>query len=545
MDENQQERDGDGAEDSSAEALDSRYQDIFEHAPVSFWEEDFTEVVADIQVMKAAGIADFDRHFTDFPEIVERLATKVQILSVNQISPTMFGARSKEELLGSLDKVFLPETYPAFSKQMLALAKGETHFSSEAFAGTLAGERIYTLFSVTMLPRRPNGKQYGLVTIQDISWRKRVEDAQAAQERLYRTLLESIPHMVWMADGEGALTYGNGALRRVARRSLEELNGTDWLDLVAADERDELLALRETARQERRAYRATLRYSDPDGVRRTMYFIESPVKDAKETVLHWVGISTDITELEGTRHDLQTALDRSNRELAQIAHAASHDLVEPLRMLSSYAELLQLRRDLALDEKTRRYTEYMVEGAERIRQLIDNLGALSSISLEERTPTPVALDGVMHAVLNTLRPELEASDSEVLYDQLPEVMADEQHLRQLFQLMIDNSIKFRGDTAPRIEVAGYRDGTMHVVSVQDNGQGFDSAIYGDRIFGMFQRLHGRDAYPGTGIGLTLARKIVERSGGRMWVESAPGAGAKFFFTLPAAPSEIIETQQSR
>jgi PAS domain S-box-containing protein len=519
--------------------VEGRYRAIFELAPVSLWEQDFTEAVAAIDAMKAAGVRDFRAHFRAQPELLAELARMVKVIDVNRISPVMFGAASKEELLGSLDKVFVAETYPVFAEQMIALASGEPMFVTEGMARTLQGDVLYCFCSLVMLPPH-QGITRGLVTIMDISQRRLAEKELATQEKLYRTLIESIPHMVWMGDAQGRITYCNHAMRQATQRTNTDFVGHDWIEIIHPDDREKILELREAAQRHRRPYRGEFRFHAADGSHRVVYFIGTPVEDEHGEVVQWVGINTDITELKQAQHTLQTSLERSNLELAQIAYAASHDLQEPLRMISSYADLLETRRGDQIDEKTSRYAGYMVEGAARIRQLIDDLVMLSSISKEAREPAQVQTGAVVAAVTAAMQDELDVCGGQIVCGDLPDVLADRRQLMQLFHHLFDNSLKFRRDEAPRIELSVRRDGSMYQFAVKDNGQGFDGKKYGERIFGMFQRLHDRDQYPGTGIGLALAKKIVERNGGRIWVESHPGDGATFFFTMPAVPGEIVD-----
>ena len=524
--------------------VEARYRAIFELAPVSFWVEDFTAAVALIEAMKAAGVRDFRAHFAAHPEILAELAGKIQVIEVNDISLTMFGARSREELLGSLDKVFVPESYPVFLEQMVALAGGERSFVSEGINGTLDGRRIDVLVQLSILPAEA-GITRGLITLLDISQRKAAERESRAKEKQYRTLLESIPHMVWLGDAQGRITYCNLAMRQATRLTLEQIQGRDWLDVFYPDDIGQIRALRTAAHQHSRSYRGEARFRAADGSHRIVQYIKAPVQDENGRVVHWVGISTDITELKVAQEKLQSSLERSNRELAQIAHAASHDLQEPLRMISSYADLLQRRQAGITDEKTSRYTAYMVEGADRIRQLVGDLATLSSISTEDREPSQVATQAVVIDAVAALQPQLDACGGQIRYGELPDVMADKRQLTQIFLHLIDNSLKFRGADPPHIEISVRRDGVMQLFAVKDNGTGFDGAKYGERVFGMFQRLHTRDQYPGTGIGLTLARKIVERNGGRIWAESQPGAGTTIFFTVPALPAELGDGQDGR
>lgn len=231
-------------------------------------------------------------------------------------------------------------------------------------------------------------------------------------------------------------------------------------------------------------------------------------------------------------------LERSNKELQQFAYVASHDLQEPLRMVSSYLQLLELRYKDQLDSDAHEFITFAVEGATRMHELIQGLLAYSRVGTHgaplERSDAQAALS----LILDNLQLAIEESGAVVTHDPLPEVMADPVQLGQLFQNLIGNAIKFRGKEAPRIHVGVERtecdDGNAPwLFSVRDNGIGIDPR-YGERIFIIFQRLHARDEYPGTGIGLALCKRIVERHGGHIWVESQPEQGSTFYFTLPPA-----------
>jgi PAS domain S-box-containing protein len=225
-------------------------------------------------------------------------------------------------------------------------------------------------------------------------------------------------------------------------------------------------------------------------------------------------------------------LARSNADLEQFAYVASHDLQEPLRMVSSYAQLLSRRYRDWLDDDAREFIGYMVDGVDRMRSLIGGLLTFSRLGSGGDAHRPVALDGVLERALANLEAAIKESGAVVTADPLPTVVGDPAQLAQLFQNLVGNGVKFRGEAAPRVHVSAERDGGEWRLSVCDNGIGIEPE-YAERIFVIFQRLHGRAEYPGTGIGLALCRKIVERHGGRIWVESRAGAGSSFFFTLPA------------
>ena len=225
-------------------------------------------------------------------------------------------------------------------------------------------------------------------------------------------------------------------------------------------------------------------------------------------------------------------LARSNYELEQFAYVASHDLQEPLRMVSAYGQLLERRYTERLDGDAREFLGFMTDGARRLQGMIDDLLALSRAS---RGPelAPASLDIALERAIGNLALVLDESGANLRREPLPQVMGDENQLTRLFQNLLSNAVKFRSDAVPEIHITATDRGREWMVSVSDNGIGIDPK-YSDRIFAAFQRLHGQSEYPGSGIGLTLCKRIVERHGGRIWVESAPGRGATFNFTLRKA-----------
>jgi PAS domain S-box-containing protein len=225
------------------------------------------------------------------------------------------------------------------------------------------------------------------------------------------------------------------------------------------------------------------------------------------------------------------ALARSNSELEQFAYVASHDLQEPLRMVASYTQLLADRYRGQLDDKANRWIAYAVEGVTRMRTLIDDLLAYSRAGRPGQVFTPTDCAAVLAKALTYLQKAIEESGAVVTHDPLPSVHSAGPHLLHLFQNLLSNALKFRGPEPPRIHVAAQDKGTEWVFSVRDNGLGIDPEHF-ERIFVIFQRLHSRQEYPGTGIGLAICKKIVEQHGGRIWVESQPGHGTTFYFTLP-------------
>jgi signal transduction histidine kinase len=239
--------------------------------------------------------------------------------------------------------------------------------------------------------------------------------------------------------------------------------------------------------------------------------------------------------LQARAHDLE----RSNSELEQFAYVASHDLQEPLRKVASFCQLLQRRYVGQLDERADQYIEFAVDGAKRMQILIDDLLAFSRVGRLEREPALISCASALSAARVNLTSEIRDSGAIIEAAELPVVRAEFSLITSLFQNLLSNAIKFRGDKPPRIVISAAREDPFWLFTFADNGIGIEPE-YADRIFVIFQRLHDRASYSGTGIGLAMCRKIVEYYGGRIWLETTAGSGATFCFTLPI-PHEDEET----
>jgi light-regulated signal transduction histidine kinase (bacteriophytochrome) len=254
----------------------------------------------------------------------------------------------------------------------------------------------------------------------------------------------------------------------------------------------------------------------------------------------------DISIRKQAEQDFRRSADelaRSNAELEQFAYVASHDLREPLRMVQSFCGLLKDRYSDKLDEQANTYINFAVDGATRMQWLVDDLLEFARIGRSNERLESVSLDDVLRQALTNLEAAIVESGATIEFDRLPTIRGDAIRLTQVFQNLIGNAIKFRGASPPAIQVTACREGDAWRITVADNGIGIDPKHF-HRLFVVFQRLHTKEEYPGTGIGLALCKRIVELHGGRIWLESQPGRGTSFHFRLlPADESSFNSGQE--
>ncbi|RDI72211.1 PAS domain-containing protein [Halopelagius longus] len=372
----------------------------------------------------------------------------------------------------------------------------------------------------------------GMTMAQDITDRKEYERRLAESERRYRTLAEHFPNgAVGVYDRDLRYTLTAGRLLGEKLPTSDVLEGQRMPDVFPEHTVDDLEPLFRSAVEEGETDNTTTEF----GGRNWQVWV-TPLRDVDGDVFAGLSFTQDITEQverERQLEELIEKLEESNERLEQFAYAASHDLQEPLRMVSSYLRLLERRYEGALDEDGEEFLEYAVDGADRMREMIDALLKYSRVETKGDPLEPIELDEVLDDVFTDLQLHIEETGADITAESLPRVEGDANQLRQLLQNLLDNALTYSGEEPPRVEITTRRSDGKWVISVSDNGVGIDPEDT-DTIFEVFQRLHGREEHPGTGIGLALCERIVERHGGDIWVESEPGEGSTFSFTLPVA-----------
>ena len=353
----------------------------------------------------------------------------------------------------------------------------------------------------------------------------------APAERLFRIVVESSPSGVVMVDRRGTIVLVNRETERLFGYARDELVGKSIELLVPRRFRPSHPGERATFLDAPQT-RAMGAGRDLTGVHKNG--TEIPVEIGLNPIETDEGffVLASVVDI-GARKQAEEELRRSNAELERFAYVASHDLQEPLRTVASYVQLLSRRYRDRLDADGLEFIDFAVGGVRRMQQLIEDLLAFSRVGTRGAPLVPTDMRSAFEITLASLHAALEESRATVTSDPLPMVIGDAGQLVQLLTNLIGNALKFHADAPPQVHLGATRDGRMWTISVRDNGIGI-APEYFERIFVIFQRLHSREEYAGTGVGLAICKKIVERHGGRMWVESAPGRGATFSFTLPPA-----------
>jgi PAS domain S-box-containing protein len=457
------------------------------------------------------------------------------ITSWNKSAERVFGYTS-EEVVGKSVTILIPADRQDEEPHILSrLRRGERvdHFE------TIRRRKDGTLLdiSLTISPvKDAAGRVIGASKIaRDITDRKRVEADLIASEARFRQLADSMPQMVWTARPDGYIDYFNERWYDYTGFSRDTFGDASWKPILHPEDAERCFEAWYSAVRAGQPYSIEHRFWDRQA-KCWRWFVSRalPVRDNDGAVVKWFGASTDIDEQKRVEDELR----RANQDLEQFAYSASHDLQEPLRSIKIYGELLTTRYAHRLDGQALEFLGYLHTGATRMELLVRDLLAYTQVGRLDPPAEDVDANEVLTATIDALSGAIIQSDATVTGDSMPAVRVHATHLKQLFQNLIGNAIKYRSkERAPVVHVSAERQSGFCRFSVRDNGIGIDPE-YKEHIFGLFKRLHSGDEYSGTGIGLAICQRIVERYHGRIWVESELGNGSEFIFVLPASGASL-------
>jgi PAS domain S-box-containing protein len=477
-----------------------------------------------------------------------------RFVRINKSMANAFKLREPAEAVGRSDFDFFTTEHAqqAFQDEQRIILTGEPLVSREE-KETWPDGSITWASTTKQCWRDERGEVIGTFGIsRNITARKLAEDRLRESEHRLQSILDNTSAVIYMKDREGRYLLINRQYEALFHLTREQIRGRTDYEVFPQDVADAFRVNDLKALENETPLEFEELAPQDDGVH-TYLSIKFRLTDAAGTPYAVCGISSDITERKRAEEELKrtaTELARSNADLEQFAYAASHDLQEPLRMVASYLQLLERRYRGQLDQSADEFIQFAVDGAKRMQGLINDLLAYSRVGRHGRPFAPTCCAEALKRATANLQLSIADAGGTVTHDGLPHVMGDATQLTQLFQNLVSNSLKFRGSQPPAIHVSarpGPRpgQGPAHlwseargspaewIISVRDNGIGIDPEHF-ERIFVIFQRLHPREQYAGSGIGLSICKKIVERHGGQIWVESEPGNGTVFHFTLPHA-----------
>jgi PAS domain S-box-containing protein len=468
------------------------------------------------------------------PEMIFVLDKHNRIKYVNQQGARQFG-KSPDEIIGKPNtEVFPPDVTALQETKIRQVLKTGKPYSSEDFFITLDGR---TWLETQLVPmRNSKGEVVSVMGLsRDVTERKNAEETLRETKDYLDNLITyaNAPIITW--DTNLNITRFNRAFERLTGYESEKVLGKSLPILFPpANCEESLTKIGRTSGGEFWESVEIPILCQNGETRIALWNSANLYAKDGTTLIATIAQGQDITGRKLIEDQLKKTLEdlaRSNTDLERFAYVSSHDLQEPLRMVTSYLQLLERRYKDKLDDDAQEFIKYAVDGSNRMKGLINDLLAFSRVGSRKTDFVVTDVKTVLDRALNNLKITIGETRAKVTHDPLPKVLADETQLESLFQNLISNAIKFRGKKSPRIHIGVKRTGEDWVFSVKDNGIGIDPQYF-ERVFIIFQRLHSSQEFPGTGIGLAISKRIVDRHGGRIWIESELGKGSTFYFSLP-------------
>ncbi len=499
---------------------------------LSIFRYDITDLRQTQEALRLAGIYNRSLIEASIDPLVT-IGPDGRITDVNAATEAATGC-TRTELIGTDFADYFTNPMSARTGYQQVFREGAVHDYPLEIRHTSGGVTP-VLYNATIY-RDESGKTIGVfAAARDITDVRKSEERIRESEQTLRAYINATTESMMLIDTEGRVIDANETVCRRLNTTREKLLGSILFDFLGGD----------AARERRRHVDEVIMERRPvvfEDLRQGRYILNTmnPVLDTEGKVAKIAVFGYDVTDLKREKElrelyeqlaRFADDLKRSNRDLEQFAYVASHDLQEPLRIVSSYAQLLGTRYEGKLGADADDFIKYLVDGAARMQRLIDDLLTFSRVGTRGKPFMPTDCAAAVSQAIDNLAFAVEESGAKITVDPLPIVDGDPSQLVQLFQNMIGNAIKFRGENTPHVHICARRKEDEWVFSIKDNGIGI-APEYKDRIFVIFQRLHATDRYPGTGIGLAIAKKIVERHGGAIWVDSQIDEGATFCFTIP-------------
>jgi PAS domain S-box-containing protein len=466
--------------------------------------------------------------------------TDLEIVQINDIVLEKYGY-TREEMIGmSAEKLRSPGTRDDLKNRVADIIRsGGQQFETvhQRKDGTEFPVEVSTRYVETL------GKSCFQSIVRDITERKQIEQALLASEERLRMITNSLPQIVWTTKPDGRIDFMNPRFEALTGRLPHKTNAIR--EVVHADDQERVSAAWEKALREERPFQFECRLRMKDETYRWFLNMNIPLHDERGSIIKWFGSATDIDDLKRTETEILTLnaeledrVSQRTAELEAFTFSVSHDLRAPLRAIRGFSQMLLDQYSKKLDPEGQKLVATVSDNAHRMGLLIENLLRLSRTSRQELTYSRINMQELFISLIEEAKNAYPQYKIEVTMNNLPDVIGDLALLKQVISNLLSNAVKFSGrQPVILIEIGSEIEKQEVTYYVKDNGTGFDMGLY-SRLFGVFQRLHNMEEFEGTGVGLALAKRIVDKHGGRIWAESEPGQGAVFYFTLPVLPDAV-------